>query len=180
MRKTFIVSFIIIALLTGEVVLLMIQNRGLKSTLESLTNPIKPLQPGERVEPFIVQTLSGNENTITYDDTTMKYLFFVLSTDCPHCLNNLTHWKEIATSDDNVHCDILGISMSNLEETKKYVAERDVSFYLATAETSFVRKYKIAGVPTTILIDENGIVEKVWIGELTNEQTGEIKNLLNA
>ncbi|MDI6767331.1 MAG: hypothetical protein QME52_10960, partial [Bacteroidota bacterium] len=113
-RRLQIVSFVIIAFLTGEVVLLM------------------------------VQTLSGDEKAITYDDSTKKYLFFVLSTDCPHCINNLTHWKEITIGNDNDNCYILGISMSNLEETNKYAAERDVSFYLSTADTSFGREYKIA------------------------------------
>lgn len=179
-RRLQIVSFVIIAFLVGEVILLVIQNRELKYTLEARTDPIKPLQAGERVDSFRVHTLSGDENTITYTDSTKKYLFFVLSTDCPHCLNNLKHWKEITSNNDNVNCDIFGISMSNLEKTNKYAAERDVSFYLATADTTFEGKYKIAGVPSTILINGNGIVEKVWVGVLTSEQKEEIKNLMSA
>lgn len=129
-----------------------------------------------------VQTLDGDASEISYDDPTKKYLLFVLSTTCPHCEKTLVNWKEIALSKSAEKCNIFGISMHDLEKTKQYLATKDVGFYLVSvgADTSFGRKYKISGVPETILIKGGGLVEKVWIGELSVEQTKEIKKLMGA
>ena len=162
--------------------ILFLQNKELKDTLSATTlvAQVKPLQPGERVERFTVTTFEGSTREITYTDPTRKYLFFVLSTTCPHCANTLPTWKSIAqTYQDSF--DVIGISLHNIDETRKYFEAKDVGFYLASVanDTSFSRKYKISGVPETMLIDGNGIVEKVWIGKLTREQTSEIHNLMS-
>mgnify|MGYP005843856329 CR=1 FL=1 len=173
-----IVSFIMIILLSGEVVLLAIQNKKLKATIESFTNPTYLLKTGDKAESINVKTLNGYEDSITYNDSTKRYLLFILSTNCPHCLNNLPKWKEIAYSQYTENVDIFGISISELEETKKYYYEKDVSFNLLVPDTSFSRKYKISGVPLTLMVSGSGFIDKSWIGELNENQVNEIKGLL--
>jgi len=176
-----VVSLVVIGLLMIDVILLTIQNSELKTTISNLTQrQTEPLRRGEKVEPFKIQTLSGDTAEFTYPDTTKRYLLFVLSTRCPHCEKNLPSWKDIAkSSNSDVH--IFGISTDNFELTRQYASTKDIGFYIASiADTSFGRKYKISGVPETILIDGNSTVEKVWIGELSEERVNEIKNLMGA
>ncbi|HYQ87641.1 MAG TPA: TlpA disulfide reductase family protein [Bacteroidota bacterium] len=186
-RKKFkwieIISITLNFLLTAEAVLLILQNRDLKNLVKSMSmvSQVEPLKPGERVEAVQIQTLDGNTTELTYTDTTKKYLLFVLSTTCPHCEKTLVNWKAIAQNNRDHRCDIIGVSLHHLDETKKYIANKDVSFYLVSAaDTSFSRKYKISGVPETILLKGDGSVEKVWVGELSEEQTREIENLMGA
>jgi hypothetical protein len=70
--------------------------------------------------------------------------------------------------------------MQNLEETKKFLEGKNVGFYTFSVsnDTSFNRKYKVNGVPETILLNGGGTVEKVWIGELSTEQRTEIEELM--
>ena len=176
-----VVTLVIIGLLMIEVVILTIQNRELKTAISNLTqSQTEPLKHGEKVEPFKIQTLSGDTAEFTYSDTKKRYLLFVLSTKCPHCEKNLPLWKEIANT-ANETVNIFGISLDNFEQTKEYASIKDIGFYLASvADTSFGRKYKIGGVPETILIDGNSKVEKVWIGELSKESLNDIKILMGA
>jgi peroxiredoxin len=186
-KKTNLKSILGIAMILAlmvDVVLLTLQNRELKSTIKSLSaasQVMEPLKPGDRVEPFKVQTLDGSMTTVAYFDPNRKYLLFVLSTTCPHCEKTLPAWKAMAKNSGNT-CDVLGISIHSLDDTKKFVASKDVGFVTVSAkdDTSFSRKYKISGVPETILIDGNGVVEKAWIGELSSDQTAEIQNLMIA
>ena len=164
-------------------ILLFAQNKELRQTLASTTTvaQVEPLQAGEKVEAFTITTLDGATRQIAYADPTRKYLFFVLSTSCPHCERTLPLWKSLAEINDD-NCYILGISLQNLDETMKYFSTKDVGFYIVSVknDTSFSRKYKISGVPATILVNGNGIVERAWIGALTQEQTTEIRNLMSA
>jgi peroxiredoxin len=177
-------AYLLTVFLAIDVVLLTIENRKLKESLESKSN-IKirtPLQTGDIVESIKLQTLEGKTTELVYSKLNQKHLFFVLSTTCPHCLNNLHKWGTIYSKKYSNECDIMGIAIDNLERIRDYVFEKDVSFYVVSVaiDTSFSRKYKITGVPETILIKGNGEVEKVWMGELTNEQTDEIIRLLDA
>ena len=178
-----LLSCFIIALLSVDVVLLTFQNKQLKSLLSvtTLQGQVESLKPGERVEPFKIQQLDGKTRELNYTDPSLKYLLFVLSTTCPHCENNLARWKTVAeTPGGNGRCTIIGLFLNSLNETIKYATEKNPSFYIASVapDTSFLRKYKISGVPITILVTGFGVVEKTWVGELSQEQTKEIQTLM--
>ena len=144
----------------------------------SFVNQVEPLKPGERVEAFKVYTLDGNASEVGYTDTTRKCLLFVLSTSCPHCEKTIASWRQIAESDTRNICNIFGVSLQPFDETKRYLESKNVGFYLVSAETSFSRKYKVPGVPETILLQGNGIVQKTWLGELSTTQVDEIQVLM--
>ena len=176
-------SFVLIILLTTEVILLILQNRELKSTLKTMTaSRVEPLKPGERVEPVKVQTLDGITNDLVYADSTRRYLLFVFSTSCPHCEKTFPVWQQIATNMKSDHLSIVGISTYALAETQKYAADKKPGFSIVSvgADTSFGRKYKVSGVPETILLKGDGTVVKVWVGELQPDQVNEIRTLLEA
>ncbi len=109
-------------------------------------------------------------------------MVFIFSTNCPHSEKNLASWKEITESNKNDRSDIIGISLQDLDETVKYITMKEVNFVTLSAamDTSFMRKYKIGGVPETILINGKSTVEKTWVGELTMKQKGEIESLISA
>lgn len=175
------IIFLLMIFLTVDVILLTIQNRNLKSQLDAITARPEQLKAGERVESFNVKTLDGSITQIDYADSTTKYLFFILSTSCPFCEKNLAAWKNVVAMNQKNIYKIIGISIDDLEKTKNYIATKDVSFYLTSiADTSFLRKYKISSVPETILINGNGIVEKVWAGKLSEKQSNEIHSLISA
>ena len=176
------IGYLLILFLTAEVILLTYQNRELKQELKNLvaaTQPMESLKPGERVEPFNVKTLDGGLSEVRYADPAKKYLLLVLSTTCPHCAKTLPVWDVIARNRPN-NADVLGISVHDVDHTKKYVEESKINFYVVSVDTSFYRKYKISGVPETILVSGDGTVEKSWIGELTADQSTEIQNLMGA
>jgi len=176
-------SFVLIILLGVETVLLILQNRQLKATLQAMmASAVEPLKPGEKIEPVKVETLDGATIDLGFADPTKQYLLCIFSTTCPHCEKTMPVWSQIAHNADEKKLTIIGISTFALEETKKYVSEKKPGFYVVSAggDTSFSRKFKISGVPETILVKGNGIVVKAWIGELQSGQIEEIQTLLSA
>jgi peroxiredoxin len=79
-------------------------------------------------------------------------------------------------------CSYIGLCTSSLEATKKFVVDRGITMRIVSvaSDTSFRRAYKVFGVPQTILLEPNGVVEKVWVGELAQAEIQEIENLLSA
>jgi peroxiredoxin len=175
-----IISYTLIIILAAEVFFLYSQNRDLKNKLVSMASPVgESLNPGEHVEPIEIQSLDGNISQLSYADSSKKYLCFVLSTTCSHCENNLVNWQHLAAVNNNNKCNIIGLSTQGLVETQKYATSKKVPFFIVSVpDSSFSRKYKIVGTPTTILINHNGVVEKTWVGELSQEQTKEIQSLI--
>jgi len=161
---------------------LTLQNRKLKTILSTATpqGQLETLQPGERVQPAKLQTLDGSTAELRCDDLHKKYLLFVLSTTCPHCEKNLAIWRSIAEKSREDNLTIIGVSIHNLDQTTKYVTEKKPNFYIVVADTGFARRYKIVGVPETILIDGKATVERIWLGELTAADTIEMRRLTAA
>jgi len=153
-------------LLSVVVILLIIQNRELKRAINGSTVLTR-------------SELDGATTELAYNDSTKKYLLFVLSTTCPHCEKTLPIWQSFAQNKSE-NCNVFGISIHNLEQTRSFLANKIVGFYTASVgeDTSFERKYKIVGVPETILISGKGTVEKTWVGELTPKQAIEINALI--
>ncbi|MBI3365082.1 MAG: TlpA family protein disulfide reductase [Ignavibacteriae bacterium] len=175
-------SFALIVLLTTEIVLLIIQNRELKATIKSYAaGPREPLKAGDKVESVKVQTLDGSTTDLQYTDPGQKYLLLVFSTTCPHCAKTLPLWNSLVEeAKDKPGLNVMGISSESLEILKPYVADKKPGFYVVSVadDTSFSRRYKIPGVPETILVKGDGTVIKAWVGELQPGQVEEIQNLL--
>jgi len=176
-----VLVFVVIFILSIDVVFLTIQNKKLKSTIQTyIGNSVNPLKSGDQVKPLKVISMNGDTINFTYTETDKKYILFVLSTTCPHCEKNLIYWQNIIDSIDNNKLNIFGISLNNYDETLHYIMEKKLGFYTFTiADTNFIKEYKIAGVPETILLNGKGVVENVWIGELNNEKTMEIRKSIN-
>lgn len=171
-------SLVLIVALMVEVILLIRENKQLKTTLAQL-QPVQ-LKPGERAEPFRIESLDGTPGEFTYSPG-KKYLLFIFSTSCSHCENTLVYWQHIAANNNGRRCNIVGVSLDKPGETKKYTLEKNLTFsVVADADSNFGRKYKISGVPTTILVGGDGVVERSWYGELSATQSDDIEHLMNA
>lgn len=185
-------SFVVILLLTGEVIMLILQNRELKSSLNAPAAQFEPLKLGEKIEPVRVQTLDGVTADFPYYSVhtgiTGKnpnlWLLFVFSTTCPHCEETLPVWNRITTDTANRSAGtfIVGLSINSVKDTYQYVQDNKPAFYSVSVagDTSFARKYKVAGVPETILLKGDGTVIKTWLGKLQPAQVDEIQKQLAA
>lgn len=178
-----ILSVVMIVFLILEVALLILQNRDLRAQLSVSANKemMEPLKHGEKVGTIKIETLNEEMSEISYADPRKKYLLFVFSTTCPHCEKNFVNWQMIADKGNRMHCVIRGISVHDFESTRKYMETKKPNFdVVVLADTSFKSRYRVNGVLETILVNGDGALEKIWIGELTNEQTKEIQILMSS
>ena len=77
---------------------------------------------------------------------------------------------------------IVGISLDSRENTIVYAKEKalEIPIYYPSDEEIFKKNNKVAGVPTTIIVDEKGYVENLWTGLLSkNEAADVVEAILN-
>ncbi len=109
---------------------------------------------------------------MTFEDPANKYLFFVFSTGCPHCEENLVARNDIAAKLKGTGCFIVGMSINSVKETQEYAAVKEADLYMVSVQedTRFSRKCRILGVPKTILVGADGVIEGAWVCVLNAEQ----------
>jgi peroxiredoxin len=137
------------------------------------------IKRGDKVPRFLFKNLYNQSDSIHYSKG-LDYLFFVMSTSCPHCVNNLNLWNEIYNIESNIiKC---GLVIDDLNEIKSFLNNYDVKFPLiSVTDSSFINGYKVIGVPMTILVkshDGYGEVKELWFGELSDQNINNIKLII--
>lgn len=173
--------YVIIIFSIVEIGLLIMQNRNLKLEIARLSGAEEYLVVGDKVDAFKVKTMDGVIREIRFNEPSKRYLLFILSTTCNFCEKNLPKWLGIAENIEYTRWSNLWISVQPLDETKDYVERKKLAVgMLAVEDSTFRRSYKIYGVPQTIIINNIGTVENIWIGELAPEHLEEIKMKLES
>jgi hypothetical protein len=87
----------------------------------------------------------------------------------------LSNWIKLINLIDTSQTRILPISISELENTAKYVLDNSIPFSVFfTNADDFLLDYKAFLTPQTILIDHNGKVINLWKGILDEKVIVEI------
>ena len=171
------VTALLIVALSVVLILLIVENRRYKGMLAGAgaAGSVDPLEPGERIGEIAITTLEGGEGKLSFAAANNRFLLFVLSTTCPHCIANLPKWAEISRRVAPSGMSVVGLSMEGRAETSDFVKENGVSFYtVTTSDSAFLERYRIPGVPATLLLSTGGIVQGVWMGELDEGQVSEV------
>lgn len=167
----------IIVFLSVDLIFLISKNRQYEELLTQagILRSGEVLSSGERLENIEIVTLDEYSATLSFSGENRRYLLFILSTTCPHCVANLPRWDSINRALRPTELYIVGLSLHKPQETADFVSENSVSFYTVTVrDSAFLERYRIPGIPATLLVSEGGIVENVWIGELTPDQEAEV------
>ncbi|MBI5476811.1 MAG: redoxin domain-containing protein [Ignavibacteriales bacterium] len=174
-----LLSIVVNIFLLVEVVVLALQNRALRSQMSTLSKIITPdpLVINDTVKSFFYQKIDGNIDTIRYHPNGKSILLFVYSITCPYCEKNWSLWEDIYNKVKNKNLNVLRLSINTIERTKEHLLKKqtdDLRTGSVAVDTTFRRSYKISNVPQTIYINQNGVIEGVWVGELKPDQKQEI------
>lgn len=153
--------------------LLIKQNRNLKAAIAG--NQPEFLKPGDHVGSFAANTLSDERQTVNYAAST-KTVLLVFRPGCPACERTLPYWKEIKTVCDRKGYQIFGISLDSTANTSDFLKANGLNLEVFPGPNAqFKNTYKLNLTPLTIVIANDGKVEKVWPGALTENSKAEVE-----
>lgn len=148
------------------------QNRDLKAAI-ALNQP-EFLKPGDHVGSFTANALSGKPQIVNYAASS-KTVLLVFRSGCPACERSLPYWKEIKAVCDHNGYQIFGISLDTSANTGDFLRVNGLNLEaFADADPQFKHTYKLNLTPLIIVIANNGKVEKLWAGALTENSKAEV------
>ncbi len=155
-------------------------------TLGSLvTVPTKPAasdipEVGAIAPRFTLPDLNGDE--VTLDDYRGKVVLLNFwATWCPPCQNEIPMFIEVYEELKDEDFVILAVSMGERkEEVASFVAAKGMTFpVLLDSSRSVARRYLVRAVPTSLVIDRDGVVQRIIVGMMYEAQLRRVlENLL--
>jgi peroxiredoxin len=153
--------------------LLIKQNRELKAAIAG--NQPEFLKPGDHVRSFAADTLSGERQMVNYT-ASAKTVLLVFRSECPACERTLPYWKEIKAACDRQGYQIFGISLDSSAKTSEFLKTKGFNLEVfAGPDAQFKDTFKLNLTPLTIVIGNDGKVERVWPGAFNENSKTEVE-----
>ncbi|MGN7400752.1 redoxin domain-containing protein [Cytobacillus praedii] len=131
------------------------------------------LQEGNKAPDFQLKTLNDTDVKLS-DLQGKKVILNFWATWCPPCKAEIPHMQDFYESRNKTEVEILAVNLTTSEKNpgkiKEFVTERRVSFpVLLDQEGEIGDQYRALTIPTSYLIDSNGIVRKKIVGPMDKE-----------
>lgn len=135
----------------------------------------KGAQEGMKAFDFTLNNLAGDEISLSNFKGQPIFLNFWASW-CPPCKEEMPALQKLYENDENVK--ILTVNVQeNKDKVLNYLMENKYSFTtLLDKNGSVASKYLVRGIPTTFVIDKDGIIIKKHTGGLTYQQMLDLIN----
>lgn len=156
--------FVITTTLIITNILLIFQNLNLRTQLSQ----VKPLQveQGDVLSEFQAKDLSGKETSIDYKKNNSKRILFFFRTTCGYCKKQMAYWKDLASKTDRQNYKITAITTEiDAQAIKDYMKNYEIEDWeVLRIKSEDARKAKMLVTPITIVVDNKGVVKRVWTG----------------
>ena len=166
-------------------VLLIRQNFSLRKQLSAggkIEASATSLKPGEVITTPIAGTdLAGQPYGMHYGNDGKRYLLLFFSPSCPYCLQQGPIWAKLLNQIDASRFEVVGI-VGDREDKQKVANHADSLGYFNTrlvlpvvsVSDELLARYKLTATPTTLMIDNSGTVEHVWVGKWDQSKIDEV------
>ncbi|WP_245637766.1 peroxiredoxin family protein [Cytobacillus solani] len=167
------------AVLSGSFLLNLFLNEDKPKVNTSGTKTVEiGLQEGNKAPDFQLKALNGTDVKLS-DLHGKKVILNFWATWCPPCKAEIPHMQDFYESSDKTEVEILAVNLTTSEKNpgniKEFVRERNVTFPILLDQDGDVGdQYRAITIPTSYLIDSNGIVRKKIVGPMDKEMMNQL------
>ncbi|MED4163271.1 TlpA disulfide reductase family protein [Halalkalibacterium halodurans] len=180
-KQAFYRSFLILALCTVGYFYSQSEHVYRPVDKEAITTFNEGVQVGQRAVPFSLTTLKGQVVDLSSLRGQPVILHF-FATWCPVCQDEMPSLVKLDKEYRQKGGQFLAINLTNQESSIKdvrafvqhYRAEFDP---LLDTDGEVMETYQVIGIPTTLILDEEGTIVKRYNGVLTEEIIDEIMDI---
>ncbi len=143
--------------------LLLILSMGLLLFLSHCSGkpPESPSAPD-----FSLKTLTNQEITLSGLKGKVVLLDF-WATWCAPCKESIPHLIDLYKRFHDQGFELIGMStdkLGDLEIVRRFVQSMDIPYPIIMTPDEIIKKYKVTGLPTTVLIDRKGNIQEKIVG----------------
>ncbi|MGM0402014.1 MAG: redoxin domain-containing protein [Chloroflexota bacterium] len=138
-------------------------------TEEATANP-QPPQEGNPAFDFTLQTLEGEEVSLS-DFRGQAVMLNFWASWCGPCRIEIPHMIELYKETHDQDFEIVAVNLrENTDRVEDFVQRFDIPFPVLLDEKGRIgAAYHVQGIPTSIFIDEEGVIRHVHVGALTED-----------
>lgn len=96
-----------------------------------------------------------------------KTLVLAVSTNCHYCSESAPFYRQLANEVQRRHVHLTALLPQASEEGVEYLRGLDVP--ITDIRSAPLKSLKIRGTPTLLLVDNQGIIRRVWEGKLSGD-----------
>jgi peroxiredoxin len=130
------------------------------------------VREGRPAPAFELESLDGSRTIALADLKGKRVLVNFWASWCPPCIKETPDLVEAYTALNDPNIAFVGIGLTDERAKLKTFAEQYKIPYLLVddPEGRAGDAYGVRGMPTTLLIDEAGVVQKIWVGPVDKAQ----------
>ncbi len=179
-KKFYFNLLLVFSVITSILVLLLVmQNKKLKEQIINSSKVLPNLQVNDILPPLETKNLNDEWTQISYGISQKKKVFIVFSNNCDLCTKMIPIWKELNSKIDKDKYRVIGILLNDQKISERIEKDFGSNFEAITFPSLQTQMhYKIFFSPMTIIVDNSGNVEKIWLGELDDKSYEELKQVL--
>jgi peroxiredoxin len=134
---------------------------------------LSQVQEGKLAPDFELTTLEGKTANLS-DYKGKKVILNFWATWCPPCKAEMPHMQNFYENNKDNGIEVLTVNLTNMEKSKsdieKFVKDYSLSFaVLLDEEGTIGMQYQAFTIPTSYIIDSNGIISKKIVGPMDED-----------
>lgn len=175
--------WVVMIILTCCNILLIRQNLQLRVLVRKFESEQR-IQVGDSLGRFSGTDLEGKPTEIRFNENNLKKVVLFSSTSCPFCKKQNPKWNQLIEKIDRAKYEVIEIFRDR--ETPKNVAaylkanfsSENLAKVFLVGDKSLIEK-KLNSTPITLVVGENGVVERAWIGLWDKSALSEVSSFIN-
>jgi len=178
-----LIGFIIIAA-AGAAVYFWRQNAELRDRLqasgprpeEQSAEVIRMVREGDELPEFTAASIEGQKVQVAARGAG-KTLLFIYSPSCDRCEAGIPGWVRVSKKLGELHSStrIFALSIEDSYTTVQHARKMKLPFVVVPfPSVELQKKYGVAEVPLTVLLDQQGKVQAVWDKPLDEGEVGDV------
>jgi peroxiredoxin len=176
-------GFLIVAFAVSNILLIR-QNIQLRGELAKVQQ--RGLRAGDKVPPFSAAGLDGRPVQISYTGGGPKRMLIYFTPTCRFCRAQFPYWKEALEHAESNGYEVVGLVNETEDRAKlaEYIREMGCSadsqkpLKIALVPEEIKHSYQLSATPITLLVNNEGTVQKAWVGQWSVSDVGEASTSL--
>jgi thiol-disulfide isomerase/thioredoxin len=172
MKKKSIITFLVIILIAGLSIFFYLQNKDSKTVSAKVGTEI-----GEAAPNFTLPNLNNKKINLSDYQGTKVFINFWASW-CPPCRAEM---PDLQTLNENYKDEIVILAVNvgeNKSTAANFMMQNELNFsVLLDKDKSTAQNYLVRGVPTSYLLDQNGVIINKVVGAISYQKMLELAEL---
>ena len=162
--------WVLVGILAISNLSMLCQNFNMREAMRS--DERRALKAGENVPAFTAKAINGDLVSVSYSGRGPKKIFFYFTPTCAFCRKQFVYWRDILTHADSNRFEVIGLvsETEDLPQLDTFLSEMKCSrespapLKVLLVPGDVLRSYKLSPTPLTLIVSNNGTVEKGWVG----------------